>query len=116
MAQSRKVALVTGASTGIGRAAAVALAAAGFDVIINYCRSEQAARTTAEQAQAKGAKTLLFKCNVSDDPCVRKMMQAATEQFGRLDHHAILAEPAQGRLLLDPRFLDGVKRFLGVGF
>jgi 3-oxoacyl-[acyl-carrier protein] reductase len=85
MAQSRKVALVTGASTGIGRAAAVALAAAGFDVIINYCRSEQAARTTAEQAQAKGAKTLLFKCDVSDDPCVRKMMQAATEQFGRLD-------------------------------
>jgi len=53
MAQSRKVALVTGAATGIGRAAAVALAEAGFDVVINYSRSEQAARTTAEQARQK---------------------------------------------------------------
>src|SRR6266478_7630905 len=85
MAQSRKVALVTGAATGIGRAAAVALAEAGFDVVINYSRSEQAARTTAEQAQAKGAKTLLFKCDISDDPCVRKMIEAAKHEFGRLD-------------------------------
>src|SRR6266576_723185 len=85
MAQSRKVALVTGAATGIGRAAAVALAEAGFDVVINYSRSEQAARTTAEQAQAKGAKTLLFQCDVSDDRCVRKMLEAAKREFGRLD-------------------------------
>ena len=85
MAQSKKVALVTGAGTGIGRAAAVALAEAGFDVVINYSRSEQAARTTAEQAQAKGAKTLLFKCDVSDDPCVRKMLEATRQEFGRLD-------------------------------
>lgn len=56
MMQSKKVALVTGAATRIGRAAAVALAEAGFDVVINYSRSEQAARTTAEQAQAKGAR------------------------------------------------------------
>src|SRR5437016_9526177 len=85
MAQSRKVALVTGAATGIGRAAAVALAEAGFDVVINYSRSDQAARTTAEQAQAKGAKTLLFKCDVSDDLCVRKMLEATKQEFGRLD-------------------------------
>src|SRR5882762_7689315 len=85
MAQRRKVALVTGAATGIGRAAAVALAEAGFDVVINYSRSEQAARTTAEQAQAKGAKTLLFQCDVSDEPCVRKMIEAAKHEFGRLD-------------------------------
>src|SRR6266404_6545300 len=85
MVDSRKVAMITGASTGIGRAAAVALAAAGFDVIINFSRNEQAARTTADQAQAKGAKTLLFKCDVSDDLCVRKMLEAATQEFGRLD-------------------------------
>jgi 3-oxoacyl-[acyl-carrier protein] reductase len=85
MVQSRKVALITGASTGIGRAAAVALAGAGFDVIINFSRNEQAARATAEHAQAKGAKTLLFKCDVSDDSCVRKMLEAATQEFGRLD-------------------------------
>ena len=85
MAQSKKAALVTGAATGIGRAAAVALAEAGFDVVINYSRSEQAARTTAEQAQTKGARTLLFKCDVSDDPSVRKMLEAAKLEFGRLD-------------------------------
>ena len=85
MVDSRKVALITGASTGIGRAAAVALAVAGFDVIINFSRNEQAARATAEQAEAKGAKTLLFKCDVSDDACVRKMVEAVTQEFGRLD-------------------------------
>jgi 3-oxoacyl-[acyl-carrier protein] reductase len=85
MAQSKRVALVTGAATGIGRAAAVALAEVGFDVVINYSRSEQAARATAEQAKTKGARTLLFKCDVSDDPGVRKMLEATKLEFGRLD-------------------------------
>ena len=85
MTQSKPVALVTGASTGIGRAAAVALAAAGFDVAINYASSEKAARETAELAKAKGAKTLLFQCDVSDDPTVRKMLAAVEQEFGRLD-------------------------------
>src|ERR1700694_1898949 len=85
MAQARQVALITGAATGIGRAAAVALAAAGFDAVINYSRSEHAARETAALAQAKGAKTLLFQCDVSDDPSVRKMLAAVEQEFGRLD-------------------------------
>jgi 3-oxoacyl-[acyl-carrier protein] reductase len=85
MAQSKAAALVTGASSGIGRAAAVALAAAGFDVAINYSRSEQAAKETAELAQAKGASTLLCPCDVSDDHAVRKMLAEVEEQFGRLD-------------------------------
>src|SRR5258707_3824202 len=85
MKVNKPVALITGAATGIGRAAAVALAAAGFDAVINYSRSEQAARETAAQAQAKGAKTLLFQCDVSDDPSVRKMLAAVDQEFGRLD-------------------------------
>ena len=85
MTRSKPAALVTGASTGIGRAAAVALAGAGFDVAINYASSEKAARETAELAKAKGAKTLLFQCDVSDDPTVRKMLAAVQQEFGRLD-------------------------------
>lgn len=85
MTQDKPVALITGAATGIGRAAAVALAGSGFDVAINYSRSESAARETAALAGAKGAKTLLFKCDVSDDPCVRKMLAAVLQEFGRLD-------------------------------
>ncbi|HVS86894.1 MAG TPA: SDR family NAD(P)-dependent oxidoreductase [Candidatus Acidoferrum sp.] len=85
MTQARPVALVTGASRGIGRAAAVALAQAGFDVVINYSRSEQAARESANLAQGKGAKTLLFQCDVSDDSSVRKMLAAVEREFGRLD-------------------------------
>ena len=85
MTEGKRAALVTGAATGIGRAAAVALAAAGYDVAINYSRSEQAARETAAQAQAKGANTLLFQCDVSDDPAVRRMLKAVEQEFGRLD-------------------------------
>jgi 3-oxoacyl-[acyl-carrier protein] reductase len=85
MTQARRVALVTGASSGIGRATAVALAQAGFDVVINYSRNEQAAGESAKLAQAKGAKTLLFQCDVSDDSSVRKMLAAVEREFGRLD-------------------------------
>lgn len=85
MTQAKPVALITGAATGIGRAAAVALAAAGFDTVINYSRSESAARETTALSQAQGAKTLLFKCDVSDDPSVRKMLAAVEREFGRLD-------------------------------
>jgi 3-oxoacyl-[acyl-carrier protein] reductase len=83
--KQKPVALVTGASTGIGRAAAVALAGGGFDVVIHYNRNAEAAQETAKCAQAKGAKTLLFACDVSDDACVRKMLAAAEQEFGRLD-------------------------------
>jgi 3-oxoacyl-[acyl-carrier protein] reductase len=85
MTRERKVALVTGAATGIGRAAAMGLAKAGFDVVINYSRSGKEARKTAELAQTQGARTLLFQCDVSDDACVRKMLEATRQEFGRLD-------------------------------
>jgi 3-oxoacyl-[acyl-carrier protein] reductase len=85
MNQIRPVALVTGASSGIGRAAAVALGAAGFDVVINFSRSEQAAREAAALTETKGASTLVFQADVSDDASVRKLVAAAEEKFGRLD-------------------------------
>jgi 3-oxoacyl-[acyl-carrier protein] reductase len=79
------VGLVTGAATGIGRSAAVALARAGFDVAINYSRSEAAAQATAVEAGRAGAQTLLVKCDVSDEAAVRAMIDAVGARFGRLD-------------------------------
>src|SRR5581483_6081961 len=85
MPQNKKVALVTGASTGIGRATVVALAGAGFDVAVNYARNEQAARETADLAQTNGAQAQLFCCDVADDAGVRAMLAGVEREFGRLD-------------------------------
>jgi 3-oxoacyl-[acyl-carrier protein] reductase len=82
---SRKAALVTGAATGIGRSAAIALARAGYDVAINYSSSEKAARETAAAAEKLGAKSLVVRCDVSDEPGVRAMVKKVGEAFGRLD-------------------------------
>ena len=82
---TKRVGLVTGAATGIGRSAAVALARAGFDVAINYSRSEAQANETAAQAQRAGAQALLVKCDVSDEAGVRGMIEAIDARFGRLD-------------------------------
>src|SRR4051812_25081774 len=85
MSSPRKAALVTGGATGIGRSAALALARAGFDVAINYSSSEAAARDTAARAQKAGARTVLVKCDVSDETAVRAMAKTIDEAFGRLD-------------------------------
>src|SRR5437762_167553 len=82
---SRKAALVTGAATGIGAAAVLALARAGYDVILNYSSSEKAARDTAAQAGKLGAKTLVIKCDVADEAGVRAMLASIKKTFGRLD-------------------------------
>ena len=82
---SRKAALVTGGATGIGRSAVLALARAGFDVAVNYSSSETAARETAAEAEKLGARTLLVRCDVSDEKGVRAMLRAVEEKFQRLD-------------------------------
>ena len=82
---SRKVALVTGAATGIGRSAVLALARAGYDVVLNYSSSEKAARETAAAAGKLGAKSLVIRCDVSDEAGVRSMVKQLKDQFGRLD-------------------------------
>lgn len=58
MSNARNVALVTGAATGIGRAIAVALARAGYDLAINYSRSEDEARATARMVEEAGGAAL----------------------------------------------------------
>lgn len=81
----RKRALVTGAATGIGRSAVLALARAGYDVALNYASSKAAAEVVAAEAQALGARTLLLQCDVSDDAAVRAMMAEIDTAFGGLE-------------------------------
>jgi 3-oxoacyl-[acyl-carrier protein] reductase len=82
---STKVALVTGAATGIGRSAVLALARAGYAVVLNYSSSEKAARETAGEAEKLGAKTLVVGCDVSDEAGVRAMVTRVKETFGKLN-------------------------------
>jgi 3-oxoacyl-[acyl-carrier protein] reductase len=81
----RKKALVTGAATGIGRSAVIALARAGYDVGINYSSSDKAAAATAAEARKLGATALLLKCDVSDEAGVRAMLKRVEAEFGGLD-------------------------------
>jgi 3-oxoacyl-[acyl-carrier protein] reductase len=82
---STRAALVTGAATGIGRSAVLALARAGFDVALNYSSSEAAARETAAEAGKLGVRTLLVRCDVSDEAAVRAMLKSVEAAFERLD-------------------------------
>ena len=85
MADGRPVSLVTGSATGIGRAEAIALAAAGYDVAVNYSRSADAAEQTAAACAAHGARTLVIGCDVADDSQVNAMVAETHGAFGRLD-------------------------------
>lgn len=81
----RPAALVTGSATGVGRSAAIALARNGYDVMVNYSRSEDAARETGAECEAAGANTLIHKCDVSDEGGVHAMIGEIELGFGRLD-------------------------------
>jgi 3-oxoacyl-[acyl-carrier protein] reductase len=105
MNQTGLSALVTGAATGIGQATAIALASAGFDVAINYSRSESEAGETAQAAQAKGVRTILVKCDVSDDASVRQMLADVEREFGRLD---ALVNNAGTTTIVKPNDFEGM--------
>lgn len=80
-----KKALVTGASRGIGRAIAIALAEAGADVAVNYAGSEAAAAETAAAVEALGRKALLIKGDVGKADAVEAMVKSVLEAFGAID-------------------------------
>lgn len=80
-----KKALVTGASRGIGRAIALALAAEGADVVINYAGSEAAAKAVAAEIEAMGRKAMVIQADISSNEAATAMIDQAVKEFGRID-------------------------------
>ena len=80
-----KVALVTGGSRGIGRAAALALAKQGAQVVINYVNNEAAAREVAEAIQGAGGKAELVQFDVANSEIAEKAVAEVAKRLGRLD-------------------------------
>jgi enoyl-[acyl-carrier protein] reductase III len=88
----RKVALVTGASRGVGRSIAVRLAADGFDVVVNYLRNEEAARETAALVRARGREAWTISANVGDVDEIAAMFRelAHVDRIDVLVHNAAI--------------------------
>lgn len=80
-----KTALVTGASRGIGRAVAVALAAAGAKVAVNYAGNDAAAEETRAAIEAAGGAAILVKADIAGSEEVEGMVRKTIEAFGRID-------------------------------
>jgi acetoacetyl-CoA reductase len=80
-----QVAVVTGASRGIGRACAVALAREGAAVVINYTSNEEAANDCKAEVEAAGAQALVVQADVSRAEDAQRLIQTAEEAFGRVD-------------------------------
>ena len=80
-----KKALVTGASRGIGRAIALALAAEGADVAVNYAGPEAAAKEVAAEIEAMGRKAFVIQADISSNEAATAMIDQAVKEFGRID-------------------------------
>ncbi|MCO7174664.1 3-oxoacyl-[acyl-carrier-protein] reductase [Sporolactobacillus kofuensis] len=85
MGLQNKVALVTGASRGIGHAIAIKLAKQGASIIVNYSGNKVRAEETASEIRSVGAEAFVWQCDISDESAVQEMIKQSIDHFGHLD-------------------------------
>jgi 3-oxoacyl-[acyl-carrier protein] reductase len=90
-----RVALITGASTGLGKAMAMAMGAAGAKVALNYQNNQARAEKTFAEFQKSGAQGALIRANVIDEAEVNRLVRETEEQLGPVDIVVVNATPAQ---------------------
>lgn len=81
----KRVALITGASRGIGRAIALELAARGADIVVNYLRKRSAAQEVVASIEALGGRAIAVRANVGDADHIKAMFDRVRSEFGRCD-------------------------------
>jgi NAD(P)-dependent dehydrogenase (short-subunit alcohol dehydrogenase family) len=81
----RRTAIVTGGSRGIGRGIVVALAGAGYDVVVNYASNADAAAEVGKEVEARGVRAHLVRADVSRSADRQRLIDETTGAFGRLD-------------------------------
>lgn len=82
---ARKTVIVTGSATGVGAATALALARKGYDVLINYTKSEREAKESERACREAGADTLCMRADVAEDGDCRGLVDATLARWKRLD-------------------------------
>ena len=80
-----QVAVVTGASRGIGRACAIELARHGASVVVNYVSNQEMAESCAKEIEDAGAKSLVVQADVSNADEAKRLIEAAEQEFGKVD-------------------------------
>jgi glucose 1-dehydrogenase len=112
---SGKVALISGASRGIGRGIAIEMGKAGANVTINYRTHPDEAEEVASEIRAAGSDALVYLADVSDRKAVDQMVDATVEKFGHVDIAVSNAYYSKRQPFLDLE-LDGARQTLDVTF
>ena len=107
---SSKIALVTGGGSGIGRASALALAAAGADIVVNDIDASKASAVAGE-VEALGRRALASVASVADYPAVEGMVDSAWSDFGPID--ILVTTPVSTSSMTDPSATCGWKTGTG---